>query len=137
VTAFELEDALGSTDSTDTIRLQLQATAKWNRLVAQADTHQVSMRRAETNFTVASNVEVRGGPNWRIVEDSIKPGNMGQFFSGGKLSASQEEFESTEPLEFTIEYKPDRSGTFFLWGSLGVAALGGGAGFLWWRRHKV
>lgn len=137
VTALELENALGSIDSTETIRLQMQATAKWNRLVAAADTHQVSMQRLETNFTVADRVEVKGGENWRIKEDSIQPGAMGQFFERGRLAASQEEFESPEPLTFTIEYHENKTGTYFLWGSLGFAAIAAGAGFVWWRRHKV
>lgn len=137
VTALDLENALGSTDSTDTVRLQIQATAKWNRLVAAAETHQVSMRRTETNFTVADQVEVRGGENWRIQQDSIQPSGMSQFFERGRLAASQQEFESTEPLNFTIEYHENRAATYVLWGSLSVAAIAAGAGFVWWRRHKV
>ena len=137
VTALELENALGSTDSTEPVRLQMQATAKWNRLVVAADSHQVSMRRTETNFTVADRVEVKGGENWRIKEDTIQPSAMGQFFGRGKLQASQEEFESPEPLTFAIEYHEDKTGTYFLWGALGVVAIAAGAGFVWWRRHKV
>ncbi|HEX9817015.1 MAG TPA: hypothetical protein VGB18_08545, partial [Candidatus Thermoplasmatota archaeon] len=119
------------------VRLNIQATAKWNRLVVAADTHEVSMRRAETNFTVADRVEVRGGQNWRIQEDTIKPGGMAQFFDAGTLQASQEEFESPDPLTFTIEYHQDKTATYVLWSSLVVAAIGAGAGFVWWRRHKV
>ncbi len=137
VTALNLENALGSTESTDTVRLNIQATAKWNRLVAAADTHAVSMRRAQTNFTVADRVEVRGGENWRILEDTIQPAPMTQFFDGGKLEASQEEFESPEPLTFTMEYHEDKTATYVLWSSLIIAAIGAGAGFVWWRRHKV
>lgn len=137
VTDLQLENALGSTDSTETVHLNMQATAKWNRLVAAADTHEVSMRRAETNFTVADRVEVRGGQNWRIKEETIQPAPMAQFFDAGRLQASQEEFESTEPLTFTIEFHEDKTAGYIMWGSLTLAAIGAGAGFVWWRRHKV
>lgn len=136
LTGLEIDEAEGSIDSTDRILLSVSAAAKYATVVP-ADTHSVWMRRSSTNFTIADEIVVAPGSNWRIVEDSVQPDSMRQFLGDGRFTGTQEEFESTEPLQFTVEYHKSNAATYFLLGSLSLLAVGGAGGFFWWRRRKV
>lgn len=120
LTAIRIHGAEGGVDSRDTIRVDAEITGVFGR-VKNTNTHDVWLQRRESNLTIADRVTVTGGKNWRLVGDSIKPVQMQQYFSGGKLSGTQDEFESSTPLTFTIEYHKKSPGV----GVLGpLVALG-------------
>lgn len=124
LTAIRIHSAEGDVDSRDEIRVDADVTGSFAR-VKSANTHDVWMQRRDSNLTIADTIVVAGGKNWRLVEDSIKPVQMQQYFTGGRLRGSQDQFESTTPLTFTVEYhkKSPGLGPLAVLGALAVLVL--------------
>lgn len=120
LTAIRLHDAEGDVASQRSIGVDAEVTGTFGRVQA-ANRHDVWIQRRESDLTLADTITVTGGRNWRIVSDSIEPVQMRQYFKGGRLTGTQDEFESTEPLTFTIEYHKKSPGPELV-GILGVLA---------------
>lgn len=103
LSAIRIHNAEGDIDSRDTIRVDAELTGVFGR-VQSGSTHEVWVQRRESNLTLAERITITGGKNWRLVGDSIRPVQMQQYLSGGRLSGTQDQFESPTPLTFTIEY---------------------------------
>ncbi|HLE47556.1 MAG TPA: hypothetical protein VI818_04595 [Candidatus Thermoplasmatota archaeon] len=136
LTDVQIDGAVGEVNSGDSLHLHATITATFGT-VKPASTHKVWMQRTQSNLTIADEIVVEGGKNWRIVEASIEPATMGGFFDDGRLQGSQDEFESRDPLVFTVEYHKESSTALMVGGSVVVLAAAAGAGAFYLRRRKV
>ncbi|MBI2078875.1 MAG: hypothetical protein HYT80_10995 [Euryarchaeota archaeon] len=134
LTDVRIHGAVGDVASVEPLSIDAVITATFGTVKA-ASTHKVWVQRTESNLTVADEIIVEGGKNWRIVESSIQPASVQSFYSDGRLQGSQGAFESRDPLTFTLEYHKETSTATIVGGSLlALAAVGAGAGVYLWRR---
>jgi hypothetical protein len=124
VADLKIRDAEGGVGSTEPISISVSIIGTFPA-AEPADSHKIWIQRRQANFTVADQFIVQAGKGWRINEDSIKPDSAASLFDDGKFAGTQDEFESTEPLQFDLQ-KAKKSPGWGLLGSLsalGVAAL--------------
>lgn len=114
-TELKIDAAEGEVTSQDAIELSVIVTGSY-ATVEPANEHRVWMQRTESNLTVADEIVVQGGKNWRIDEESIRPESVQNYYTRGKIEATQGELESPDPLVFTLEYHKRAPG----WGLLGA-----------------
>lgn len=114
-TELKIGGAEGEVTSQEAIELSVIVTGSY-ATVEPANEHRVWMQRTESNLTVADEIIVQGGKNWRIGKESIQPESVQTYYTRGKIEATQGELESPDPLLFTLEYHKRAPG----WGLLGA-----------------
>jgi hypothetical protein len=134
LTGLRLDGATGPVTSTTPIRISITITVFY-ATTTSASQHNIWMQRTESDLTIADQIVVQAARDWRIKEDSIQPSAMQARFSDDKLVGSQQDFESRDPLTFTIEERPSGPSGWMLWLSiLAVVGAAAGAGIYIMRR---
>lgn len=130
---FVFRNAEGPVTSEDPIYATVRLVGEFSS-VSKSDQHRITIQRAEVPLDLTNRIVVEPGSHWTIDADSIRPLDMAKLFHEGKLNGAQGDFESTDPLTFSILEKKTLSPWWIVAPILLAAATG--AFFLAWRRRQ-
>lgn len=123
---FVFRNAEGPVASTQTIFLSVKAHGEFDG-IGEMDAHKVEIQRTTSQLNMTDRIVIKTARGWSIDASTIAPADMAKYYADGRLSGTQDEFESPQPMTFLIQEKSVAGGWVV---ALSVAGLLAGAGLL-------
>lgn len=118
--SFSFRNVEGPVSSESPILFTVRLFGQFDALPA-SDSHRIKIQRTHSALDVADVISVAPTNGWTINGDTIQPLDMRRLFQENRLHGSQGDFESDEPLIFSIE-KKSSTGVIIGLSAVGLAA---------------